>query len=159
MNRRDLIAAAFGTAAFVEAAEAMQHDPREQNLSWNPQPKYYVLYQFQFAPVNDFVPIGVYTLREDAEHHQAALAPRNDYERKSAENLKPDGYAVWRGCIVEHTHEELCYHLGDIRMGALAETMREILGVANADNRSIRDNIKYLYGKDGFPYAVALSRK
>jgi hypothetical protein len=99
-----------GTALSVEQPD---QDPR---TSWGPQPHYHILYTFQYAPVNDFVAIGVYTKREDADEH---------CKRVKAAFPKLAHCTV----VVPRSHEEFCYEMANHRLGAMAEHMRKVMGI------------------------------
>ena len=83
-------------------------------LSWMLQPHYFVVYAFQSAPINDFLAVGVYTKRSDADAHVAAIK----------ECIPRLTYSV---CVIPRSHEELCYELAEARLGPMADVFREML--------------------------------
>lgn len=151
MKRRDVLSGVpAGLVGGLVAGTALSDaQPRQHpNLSWGPQPHYFVLWVFDRG-FQDFIPIGIYTQRADAETHQErvkAVVPAN---------------SVLSGAIIEHSHEELCYRLAELRLGALATKLQAILELprtpneAENDRHRERNSAAYLYDKSEFPIAVA----
>jgi hypothetical protein len=156
MNRRDALKVTTGITGLIAGTSLAADQPqvRHPNLSWDPQPHYWVLYIFQTVPVNDFIPAGVYTKREDAEDHQRRIR-----ESLNAGQIKSVNREAYAGVILEESHEQLCYRLADIRLAAIAEHMRKLLGQPvplhkGMDLREHRE-LAMLYSKSEFPQLYA----
>jgi hypothetical protein len=153
MNRRDILKGVPALPAGLVAGTCFSAiQPTQQpNLSWGPQPHYYVLYVFHGHPVDDFVAVGVYTRKVDADAHEAAV-------KASFEGDAPPRYARnYCGAIVERSHEEFCYELADCRLGAVAEHMKRFINgkIDYGPECKMPPTYAELYGRGEFPAAVA----
>lgn len=150
MNRRDALKTATGIAGLISGTMLSADQPADDqvlhpNLSWGPQPNYFVLYVFQHGPVNDFIPIGIYTKKGDAEDHESRA--------KAAAAAAKHYYA---GAIVPRSHEELCYDLADKRLAAIADHIRGLMNLRTPiDALPKTADLASLYARAEFPAAVA----
>jgi hypothetical protein len=156
MNRRDALKF-IGPAALINGTAIVDAErPPDSRLSWGPQPHYYVLYVY-VRGVNDFVAVGVYTKRADAEAHELAAKAQLGVYPKQGDAEPTAKTPRFCGAIIERSHEELCYELADHRIGALADHLRRLMNksVVNDDQRT-RPVFATLYGKDTFSMAIKI---